>query len=79
MNHRAKRISRRATGTKKSGAKKIYPRVMEMTRGTAFGGGGEENLSGRGEKRKISSSFLRSRISFARLIPDSGFNIVQPV
>lgn len=70
MNHRAKRISRRATGTKKSGAKKIYPRVMEMTRGTALGG---ENLSGRGEKRKISSSFLRSRISFARLIPDSGF------
>lgn len=41
MNHRAKRISRRATGTKKSGAKKIYPRVMEMTRGTALGGGGE--------------------------------------
>lgn len=41
MNHRAKRISRRATGTKKSGAKKIYPRVMEMTRGTALGRGGE--------------------------------------
>lgn len=72
MNHRAKRISRRATGTKKSGAKKIYPRVMEMTRGTAFGGGGEENLSGRGEKRKISFP-SPAWISFARLIPYSGF------
>lgn len=57
---------------RKSLARKKFIHGLWRWLGEQLWGEGE-NLSGRGEKRKISSSFLRSRISFARLIPDSGF------
>lgn len=65
MNHRAKRISFGEPRGRKSLARKNLSTGYGDDSGNSFGG---ENLSGR---EKFLS--LHRRISFARLIPDSGF------